>query len=178
MDELGISFWFVSGTALGLYRDGAIIEGDCDIDFEIWHSDSDKLIKICEEFERNGFQKVSSAFYKNRCEAIGWEYKQVSCDVSIRHRKGHAGWVITGDNTPHGWKWIHKIHPAHMFNAPNRINALGLTDIPIPAFTDEYLRMTYGESWKTPQLDFWKKNGFYSGRECVVTEDIINKDIP
>lgn len=46
LNQNNINYWLDSGTLLGLYREGKILDHDKDIDISMWNSEEDKVIQL------------------------------------------------------------------------------------------------------------------------------------
>ena len=166
-EDVGLPYWYCSGTCLGLVRDGAPIETDVDVDWAFWHKDLDKVFKLIEILEENGVKRVSTSYYNNIPVTMGFDYKGLMTDFVVVHeRDSKTAWCTAPDNTPEGMKWVDKVHPIKHFKNLAHVSYQGMK-LPVPGDTEEYLKLTYGEDWKIPQQDFWIRNGFYFGRGCL-----------
>lgn len=175
MESLGIEYWFATGTALGLAREGRPMRYDVDIDFEIWQKDYNRIPDILKAFAEAGFNFKCFHSYKGRIEQIGWMYKGLLVDVTFKHPLGDMAWCTSKDVQKDGTiKWVDKQYPIALFQDREIIKAYGILDVPVPNPVEDYLAYNYGDDWRVPQEDYWEKHGYYSGRPCITT---INKDI-
>jgi hypothetical protein len=46
LNQNNINYWLDSGTLLGLYREGKVLEHDKDIDISVWDTEEEKIIQI------------------------------------------------------------------------------------------------------------------------------------
>lgn len=46
LNQNNINYWFDSGTLLGIFREGKVLDHDIDIDISIWNTEEDKIIQI------------------------------------------------------------------------------------------------------------------------------------
>jgi len=107
LDKHSIEFFPTGGTFLGLYRDGKILPWDADMDFGVWHTDFDKLVKTTKDFEKLGYKvhfaegryqhcsiclKEDFGYYENRPK-----YETVNGD-KIPFHAGVSFWVKDKDH--------------------------------------------------------------------------------
>lgn len=167
-EEVDISYWYCSGTCLGLIREGSPIETDVDVDWAFWHKDLNKVFRLIEILDEKGIKKVSSNYYNNIPVTMGFDYRGLMSDFVVVHEMdSKTAWCTAPDNTPDGMKWVDKTHPIKHFKNLTQVSYQGMK-LPVPSDTEGYLQLTYGDDWKIPQQDFWAKNGFYFDRGCSV----------
>jgi len=129
--ELGIKYFLLQGTCLGLFRDHNFIKDDTDIDVFVDCS-KNKLIKLFKQLEKKGF--VPDKIFSNRFEnAPGEEIN--------RHVKYGTMWMdVYFKMLDNRKKFMIK---------PNKIRFKGrIFNCPSPV--EEYLALEFGDTWETP----------------------------
>lgn len=167
LKENKVRNFLVYGTALGAYRGGSIIEHDNDTDLGImaedWNFDllkqfTDKGFSIdfifgmfrfgCEiALMKDGVKTDLMFFYKNEAEGYYWNCLwQNGCRNGEKDKIKHSYPKVMFDNF-----WNVSLN-GRIFN--------------IPAETEDYLILVYGEDWKTPVKNFnWKTD-----HKCISNE--------
>ena len=168
-NKLFLCYYFVTGTALGLARTGKCMEYDVDVDFAISFDDYNRLQELLNEMDQEGFDHLSTHTYKGRIEQIGWMYKEILVDVTIHHIRDSEVWATSQDIQEDGTiQWVDKAYPSVLFEDKEFIPVYGTKlEVPVPNPIEDYLKINYGDDWKIPQPDYWKKYGYYSHRECI-----------
>jgi len=163
MQELGIKYAFISGTALGLGREGRCLDYDTDVDFSIHTDNRKKINDIVLALSSNGLNKISQVYFGKRIETIGFEIVDGNNDwveLDLLHSRNdivwHSAFVGTIPNQP---SWITKVYPKEMWEKLEFIDAYGIK-CPVFSPINKYLEMCYGDDWKTPRPKFWYENYF------------------
>ena len=140
LNSLEMKYWLTDGTLLGFYRDGDFIQGDTDVDLGVF---IDELTpRLISAFRKNGLRLLRV----NGSKDCGLEYtftrKGVNLDVFFFYKEKdyvwHATWL---GNEMIRYRFPHFAVTDHEF--------LGHT-FSVPANTEEYIRLKYGENWRTP----------------------------
>ena len=155
MEDLGITFFLMSGTCLGVIRDNRLIPWDDDVDIgsvlDYHGCNEESLEEIVIAFRRKGFlTKLIPSGQHFFLPLIKYSAK-----VALTVFR-----IIDGNIEEYPSIFI----PASMFTELKEINFLG-ENFYIPNPPEEYLRLKYGDQWRTP-----KKHGVYE-------KDIIYKEI-
>lgn len=136
MDKQCIPFVFIFGGLLGLIRDGRLIDWDNDVEFMCYAPDHRKMKSVVLELENKGFRIPD----KNECPF-------------------HDHFFIREGEKIEIW-WFQKIdeeyiydnrirYPSKFFNDLREITFLK-TNWKIPNNSKEFLEITYGKDWRTP----------------------------
>lgn len=148
----------IYGTALGIVRDGQIIEHDTDTDIGLFSDDFDwKLIDIAVDY---GF-RIMTVFGTNLNQCYFWyfptldyglevslERNGIKTDVMIFYRKGNKVWNSLWDNGGHSADdEIKHQYPAKIMVPVEKKTKSGAV---IKTLGEPYLRYVYGKDWKTP----------------------------
>lgn len=161
MKELGIKYSFISGTALGLGREGKCLDFDTDIDFCIHSSNRNNLENINTALIKNGLNRISTMSFGERVEALGYEIidnkgeQDEWVEMDILHSRGDSVWY----SAKAGDVWITKVYPKSMWENLTHIQAYGI-NCPVFSPIDRYLEMCYGNDWRTSIPDFWTRDYF------------------
>lgn len=173
-------WWIDAGTLLGIYRDGALIKGD---------SDSDIGMKV-ENFDMDFLQSVEKCWdpgtespmfygYKEACEAVEDDAYRAAKGIkfcglrnkrgSVLTYKGKEIWCDVFVYCPHKKDRIYRFADGY-FRTKNslieKFDAFTFQGISLkrPQKPDDYLELTYGKSWKTPNPQWADDEGdLYGG---------------
>lgn len=161
LKSLNVKHAFISGTLLGLARTGKLIENDVDIDVAIPYSSNSYVKEILAYLKKWDFVKRSEITRDFMFENIGLEREGTSYELCFMHENSKYAWFTWLE---HGKsQWITLAYPFYMWETLDSINGF-----PVPSNYEEYLRMTYGDDWRTPNADYYKsEEGFYlTGKEA------------
>lgn len=136
MDSLGETWWLSSGTALGFVRENGFIPHDTDLDIEVVETPG-LIAKVQSAFEDAGWTEVRYMSFQRAMKKRG-----VIFDVYFFQRDGSD---IVCDT-----EWGRMRQPAHLFTDPVPFDFKGET-YPMPNPPEEYLRIRFGEDWRTPK---------------------------
>lgn len=131
----GVPFWLRDGTALGAYRDGAVIPHDDDIDLGIWAADAGRLEQVLGDLVEQGF--------------VIYSWKEWS--VSLIKDRETVDIGISGILPPQN-EYTRILEAFYRTPAPVRL--LGL-EFAVPARTEEYLEYCYGPDWRISKFGSW-----------------------
>lgn len=161
LKEINIDHWFISGTCLGLVREGNVIHDDADIDIAIPYSSNDNLQPILHQLHRVGMNQVSCMEKNGKYENIGLNREGDSFELDFLHTNDSHSWITWFENGRSQWCYL--VYPKEMFNGHDTINGF-----PVPRNPTEFVRMTYGNDWAIPNPNYYKSNeGFYlMGKEA------------
>lgn len=140
LNKHGIKYWLNWGTLLGAYRDNMFIPWDTDIDVTVHAKDRDKVWSV-----------------------IAHEMKQKGCFVPKREVCYAGDSWFTRDGEKIELNFVEDTGTEYNYE-PNRcslscdkhyIDKLELVNFQgylftIPSDTDNYLKLSYGDNWKTP----------------------------
>ena len=140
LDRLGIAFLLSSGTCLGAVRDGAIIPWDDDLDIMTVTGANGltdaKVDEAVSAFKERGFYVRELAGEHRTFSMIkGWVRTGWDCFVN-------EGEVVQA--------YPKSEIPVRFLTQPKEITFLGERFF-VPNPPEEYLRLKYGEAWRTPK---------------------------
>ena len=139
MDKHGVKFVIIFGGLLGLVRGGELIEWDYDLDVMCYRPDKVKIGGVIEDLKKLDFTPIlppevpehDTNFVRNGYKIEIWWFDEV------------------GDE----WKYDDKIrYKKEFFDETEKIKFLDM-DWDIPKNPKEFLTITYGESWVTPNKE-------------------------
>lgn len=136
LDKSRISHGLIYGTLLGAVRDAAFIPWDEDVDVFIGDEDRSKLLDCLWELRDHGFELV-------RCDGDLYSVMRDGdyVDIYVFRHVGARRWcnsdMLLGDH----------------FNFDGRVEFLG-RNFCCPAPTHEFLKLMYGEDWRTPRQNY------------------------
>ena len=146
LDELGVTFFLHSGACLGAIRDNGIMPWDDDLDLGViigLHGFTEEsLDSIVSAFRNNGF--ITGVSCSDQHISVPLLKSQVRTDLQFHH--------IINDKIYH---YPGILIPLSLFTNLKEIDFLG-EKYYVPNPPEEYLRLKYGEDWRTP-----KKIGYY-----------------
>tara|TARA_B100000963_G_scaffold352200_1_gene365005 strand:+ start:3163 stop:3855 length:693 start_codon:yes stop_codon:yes gene_type:complete len=162
MNRLNIPFFLSSGTLLGYYREGKILDHDYDLDVGIFKKDY--TVRLIDEMEKEGFYNYRNlgdvergfemSFYLPKSK-IG-KYAKIDIFVHNNEQIGFKKYMY----------WASYRKPDYVKRIKYRVSAFNIKPIKfngvrvgIPSDTELYLREHYGSDWKTPKKP--GKGGYY-----------------
>jgi hypothetical protein len=131
----GVTFWLRDGTALGVYRDGAILRWDDDTDLGVWLEDLPKIDAALAELKKLGF-----TVYLRTPHVIGLLRRWETAEIVV------SG-VATADDEYTGVLET-------FFRKLTTVSFLG-RDFHIPMDINGYFEFSYGPDWRTPKPCAW-----------------------
>lgn len=140
LDSYNVSFVFIFGALLGLMREGDLISYDSDVDVacfnEFVRKDHWKMKQIKEDLRNKGFRVIDS------------DVCYLHNDFFIRNGEKIEIWWF--DKIDNEWIFGDTVrYPASYFDKLEEINFIG-TKFKIPSNPKEFVRLTYGDKWMTP----------------------------
>lgn len=151
LDKLGIEFWLLHGTCLGIYRDGDFCDGDNDMDLGVKHeiiiSRMDELKSVFQEYSYHIVTVLSPYRYER---AIRVKKSGIKTDI--------LDWALNGSDRfcPHDKKNFCQVYKAFLFENMSTIKFHD-REFLVPTPVEKYLEASYGKTWRVPQSRFFKK---------------------
>ena len=154
LNENTIPFWIDAGTLLGIYREGDLIDWDYDADISIPAEYADQVASLWSKFLPRYIirkKKINNSWLPGDTRVVKvkttWEKaQQVNFHIDlfcVYKVEDKYKWIDSG---------VLKHVDAKYFDHKDTIKWEG-REIPIPAYTEEYLRLRYGD-WKTPTKNY------------------------
>lgn len=144
LEAAGIDYWLSAGTMMGVYRDGAPIKEDTDLDVGVTET-TEKAIQAA----LKGYELVQIAEHDGEIQQLAFMYEDVIFDVYFYFRNGE--YFENWNN--HG---LMK-KPVDLIDEREEIKFMGHT-FTTPK-TPDYLEWRYGETWNVPN----RTGGDWSG---------------
>jgi hypothetical protein len=135
LDSCDIPFMLSEGTALGMYRDGKLIENDDDIDTAVWGSDMQQFLTCAKpKLEESGF-----VFSHSRENFLSFFRKGEKIDVAIvGYGLCEPGRCNCKELIPHLQQFTQIQINGVSFNIPAQ---------------ESYYVFLYSKDWRTPKQD-------------------------
>jgi phosphorylcholine metabolism protein LicD len=153
-DIKSCNYFFSCGTALGIVREGKLLDWDTDVDIDVINPTEFIIEDIINQMEKldYSFQRVLKRKGK---------YSQIVFIKEPYHSIDFCFWYYEKDyllNDVPELTFLKRIHKTQLYNEFKFIEWNGL-DIRIPAKHDEYFKCLYGEDWKKPKkYSLWISN--------------------
>ena len=167
LDEVGLPFFLIASTLLGIYRDGKPIGR-----FEVGFLDKD----YTEEVEEKLNKKIKIGYPGGERKDRAERYCQLYWDISGGHIEGHPVYFLG----KYGYFNIDTfgalVWPRYMYEKLKKIKWAGVW-WNMPSDTEKYLELFYGEDWRTPQDWAWGeapnlgKIEVSGGKKIIVSEE-------
>lgn len=149
-------FFFAHGTALGIIRDGHLIDRDMDIDMVVIINGDNEIKKFREYMNTNGYDLLHS-FFVDSIGMIQDAFQKNGIMVDINYSKVEEGKYYTYVlfDTPDERNRVLYYQYCIEGIEPHEFNGFEI-NLPIP--TERYLEQIYGENWRIPDKNYiyWK----------------------
>lgn len=132
---LKFKYWVSAGTALGLYRDDDLVEGDTDIDFALIGYDG-----VDNDIRALGFDEIRNVYHEEKPQQLAFIYNDTIIDFYIHWEEGD-------DYVNYGERGKQRM-PKYMYDTRQIMTKYGL--LPFPKYPEEYFERRYGD-WKIKQ---------------------------
>lgn len=136
LDMLKVHWWLSAGTALGVYRDGCLIPWDNDLDVGV-REDPGVFDLLDKTFPPSGFESLRSTPYQR-----AYTRRDVVFDIYVYRVEGD----LLVAHTEHG----RLVKPARLISELAYVE-FGGESYPMPSPPEDYLRVRYGDDWRTPR---------------------------
>lgn len=132
-------YWLSAGTALGLYRDNDLIEGDTDIDIAmIGYDGIEKEIRG----KMADYELLRTTHHEDKPMQLAYRKNEVIFDIYIHWPEG--------DNYVNYGERGKQIMPARIYKQAMKLPTK-YGDFYFPDPIEEYLTIRYGSDWHIPQ---------------------------
>ncbi len=151
LDQAGIKFWLIAGTALGAVRDKGFIPWDIDVDLTVMAKEWN-FPKLFKEFGNKGFRcvkKIYPKLYKDKPLGTVIFRQGIQVDIDLIYYYPPEDLIVFLPVKPHNHGTL---QPAKFYRGENFINFLNTT-VGIPYPPEEYLELYYGANWRIPIKD-------------------------
>lgn len=165
LDKLNVEFFLCLGTALGAVREGDFIKLDTDIDIACKHEVLIRRIpEITKELTKVGFCVEGWSKPYNYQRTLN--FTRGGIDVGLRDYALYKDYRFFADIRLFDKLDICSVYPRELFDNLETIKFQG-EDFLIPSPKEEFMKLTYGRYWKTPDptkigdeadvYGFWEK---------------------
>lgn len=145
----GLRFVVAGGTALGLHRDGDLIDTDQDVDFVCPLSEQVEALARFDGLKRRYQREWDRVLYQT-----GWMLQGYPVDV---HFYAPVGDEYVCRHEINGGESVRLIFPRAALDRPE-IRATKYGPVPLPGDVEGYLTRKYGDDWRVPQ---YRKKGWF-----------------
>jgi phosphorylcholine metabolism protein LicD len=139
-------YFFSCGTALGVCRDGKLLDWDTDVDIDILEPTDSLIVDIIKEFQLMGY-----SFYRIvKCEE---KYSQIVFVKEPYHAIDFCFWYRENNNFVNDLPETHifrRTHPVAIYKEFRNVLIENL-EFRIPSDVDSYFQLLYGLDWQTPK---------------------------
>ncbi|MCG7496848.1 hypothetical protein MHO82_08235 [Vibrio sp. Of7-15] len=155
LSKLDLKYRLTDGTVLGLYREGAFIAHDNDIDVDVFDVNEKEINKIKNEFKKNGYSigRIATNFGLTQ-QVVFYNDENIIFDILFWYKNGkkYENFSEQGFLRAQDEKYFNDLS---IFNYDNH-------DYFIPGHIEEWLVVRYGPDWKTPKTykGDWKDDCF------------------
>jgi phosphorylcholine metabolism protein LicD len=160
LKKSGVDYWIEGGTLLGAIRDGKIIPWDHDLDLGMKYSSDSKMRKMISNLKKQYYVSVKEFKSIDGLWKLG-NYRVIKVyprkkqffkeDLCLDLFVYYLGQLP--NQTEEVYKYVvwdrNAYHKKVFFDTIEEIEFYGKT-IPVPSNPEEFLKVKYGENWKTP----------------------------
>jgi hypothetical protein len=148
------NYFFSCGTALGLVREGRLLDWDTDVDIDVIEPNESTINEIIHRMEELGY----SYLRKLKSKDI---YSQIVFTKEPHHSIDFCFWYKERNffiNDVPETKLFKRSHPLNIYKEFKYLRVQNI-DFRIPFDTDSYFKLLYGGDWQTPKkYTNWFKN--------------------
>lgn len=148
LDQAGVKFWLVDGTALGIVRDGNFILWDADMDMRVLATDWDFPIMF-KKFRDKGFcckKSINLKLYGDKPSGSVFHKQGIRVDMCMGYYYPPGDLIVVLANHPISGVTV---LPASFFRGEYFVEFLG-TKVRVPNPPEDYLDLHYGKDWRIP----------------------------
>jgi phosphorylcholine metabolism protein LicD len=148
------NYFFSCGTALGLVRDGKLLDWDTDVDIDILEPTELIINNIIDNMQALGYSY-------QRVLKKGKRYSQIVFIKAPYHSIDFCFWYEGKKNFVNDVPETNIFKRSHPIKVYNKFKEIKIKNIffKIPSNTESYFKLLYGEDWRTPKkYKNWLKN--------------------
>lgn len=155
LNDMEVPFKFISGTALGLCRQGTVLENDADIDVAVLNTIDIDSFK--QKFSSYGYKQRSEMVVDGKLRIIGYEKHEMDIEIDFFDINDKYWW-LTFEN---GGKPIYLVYPRNYWDKTDYLEYKGSgTYFPTPSPVEDFLTDTYG-NWYEINPSYYKSDEAY-----------------
>lgn len=172
LTELDVDFFLILGTALGAYRDKGFTPTEKDIDLGFLYEEFAKHVgDIARSLILNGFDVRSVSYPFRRCRVLVAHHEGVKVDLVSYVPRGDKRFCSNSDQKTKPYSIVHS---REMLERYEPIQLFG-KEFLVPSPIEKYLKLEYGEDWRTPRQDHKSRTRHYFYRkEQGIAEDFLD----
>ena len=148
------NYFFSCGTALGLVREGRLLDWDTDVDIDVIEPNQSTINEIIHRMEELGYSYLRKLKKKDI-------YSQIVFIKEPHHSIDFCFWYKERNffiNDVPETKLFKRSHPLNIYKEFKYLRVQNI-DFRIPFDTDSYFKLLYGGDWQTPKkYTNWFKN--------------------
>ena len=148
------NYFFSCGTALGLVREGRLLDWDTDVDIDILEPTELIINNIIDNMQALGYSY-------QRILKKGKRYSQIVCIKAPYHSIDFCFWYKGEKNFVNDVPETNIFKRSHPIKVYDKFKEIKIKNIffKIPSDTESYFKLLYGEDWRTPKkYKNWLKN--------------------
>jgi hypothetical protein len=159
----GLRFVVAGGTALGLHRDGDLIDTDTDVDFVCPVSEQAEALARFEGSARRYQREWGGVLYQT-----GWLLVGYPVDVHFYVPGPDESYVCRHEVNSES---VRLVFPRAALDAPEwRTTRYG--PVPLPGDVEGYLERKYGADWRVPQ---YRKKGLFLRDDGTTIQRVVRR---
>ena len=166
LNEHGVEHFLIYGTLLGAVRDGKFCDGETDIDIGVKHEILIlKIRELMDAFRNRGFTVYGYSYPYNQTRALNLIKHDIIVDIRNFEEWDGVRFLQRVDSSRND---VANVWSREHFETLGEIEFYGMK-FKIPSNPEEWLRVNYGDSWRTPDPDmhvsyagvegWWTKTG-------------------
>jgi len=148
------NYFFSCGTALGLVREGKLLDWDTDVDIDILEPTESTINEIIHRMEKLGYSYLRKLKNKDIYSQIVFIKEPYHCIDFCFWYKEKNGFINDVPET----NIFKRSHPFEIYKEFKNVKIQNI-EFKIPSDTGSYFSLLYGNDWETPKkYKNWLKN--------------------
>jgi len=160
------NYFFSCGTALGLVREGKLLDWDTDVDIDILEPTESTINEIIHRMEKLGYSYLRKLKNKDIYSQIVFIKEPYHCIDFCFWYKEKNGFINDVPET----NIFKRSHPFEIYKEFKNVKIQNI-EFKIPSDTGSYFSLLYGNDWETPKK---YKNWLKNANDLKIDFSIIN----